>query len=104
MLAAVALAALALGCTEKRYTCEACLRDADGVCAKGGPLPVRREEEARCAAAEALCGALDSARFEKVCKERSHTVMLGCSKELLGDLRLECTATTHINVPLIIDL
>lgn len=104
ILSALALAAFALGCTEKRYTCEACLRDADGVCAKSGPLPVRREEDARCAAAEALCDVLDAARFEKLCKERSHSVMLGCSKELQGDLRIECTATTHINLPLLIDL
>lgn len=98
------IAALAIGCSEKRYLCEACLKDDAGVCAKSSGVAVRREEDARCAAAESLCAELSAERFAKVCKDRKHSVMLGCSKEVIAEMRFECTTTTHLRVPLLMDL
>lgn len=98
------IAALATGCSEMRYHCEACLQDDAGVCAKSTGVAVRHEEDARCAAAEAVCAELNPERFAKICKGRKHSVMFGCSKEVIAEMRFDCTATTHVRVPLLMNL
>ncbi len=103
---ALSLALLA-GCSEKRWTCRACLGDAPSTCATSsttGPTPHRTQEEAQCSAGEELCDTLDEPRFERTCKGKAATKMLGCSKEFLSQLQFTCEAKTHVGIPLVIDL
>ncbi len=101
--AAVAVLWIALtGCSEKRFACEACVGD---VCARPSTPGGRRlEDDARCMAAESLCGTLEQKGFDRYCKDKQHTLMLGCSKEVLSHFRFNCTSKTHLRVPLLIDL
>lgn len=104
----VVLFALLVGCSEKRWTCEACLNDDPKMCASSnamGPTPHRDEEQARCSAGEELCSALvGNPLFKRYCMGKAATVNLGCSKEFLTQLRFKCGAKTHLHVPLLIDL
>lgn len=96
-----------VGCSEKRWTCEACLDDDKTTCAPSsstGPTPHRDEPQARCSAGEELCYTLKGPRFDRYCRGKGTSVMSGCSKEFLSQFRFTCGAKSHLSIPLLIDL
>lgn len=97
------VAVLSTACTKKEWKCTACVSGSTAECADSSRyVQNRTEAEAQCSAGEELCSSLISngATFDRICRGKSTTRMLGCSEAFLGQLTFQCAADTQLNAPL----